>query len=147
MAAGGDEASGRPMWVRNQRNSWQGAEFPYHSELPPGAYYKRYAETLLGGDDSAGRVLEALKQRGELDSTLIVYMGDNGFAFGEHGLIDKRNAYEEPIRVPMLARCPELAKGGQTVKQVLANIDIMPTMLTAAGLQTPRIYPDSASCR
>jgi N-acetylglucosamine-6-sulfatase len=141
MAAAGEEASGRPMWVRNQRNSWHGAEFPYHSELAPGEYYKRYAETLRGVDDSVGRVLEALKQRGELDSTLILYMGDNGFAFGEHGLIDKRTAYEESIRVPMLARCPELAKGGRTVKHVVANIDIMPTMLAAGSLESPKDLP------
>jgi N-acetylglucosamine-6-sulfatase len=133
--------TGGPMWVRNQRNSWHGVEFPYHSDLALGEYYKRYAETLLGVDDSVGRVLETLRQRGELDSTLIVYMGDNGFAFGEHGLIDKRTAYEESIRVPMLARCTELAKGGQTVSQVVANIDIMPTMLAAAGLEPPKGLP------
>jgi N-acetylglucosamine-6-sulfatase len=135
------DASGRPMWTRNQRNSWHGVEYPYHSDLELSEYYKRYAETLLGVDDSVGRILDALKKRGELDSTLVVYMGDNGFAFGEHGLIDKRTAYEESIRVPMLARCPELAKGGQTVKEVVANLDIMPTVLAAAGVQAPRDLP------
>ncbi len=133
--------SGWPMWVRNQRNSWHGVEFPLYRELDLGENYRRYAETLLGVDDSVGRIMDALGQRGDLDSTLIVYMGDNGFAFGEHGLIDKRTAYEESIRVPMLARCPELAQGGQTVKQVVANIDVMPTMLEAAGLESPKNLP------
>src|SRR5205085_11785678 len=119
------------------RNSWHGVDFPYHSDLDVGEYYKRYAETLLGVDDSVGRVLAALKQRGQLDSTLVIYMGDNGFAFGEHGLIDKRTAYEESMRVPMLARCPELFKGGKTVQPVVANIDIMPTVLEAAALRPP----------
>jgi N-acetylglucosamine-6-sulfatase len=141
MAPDGSDASGRPMWVRNQRNSWHGVEFSYHADLDVSEYYKRYAETLLGVDDSVGRVLDTLKQRGELDSTLIVYMGDNGFAFGEHGLIDKRTAYEESIRTPMLARCPELAKGGQTAKQVVANIDILPTMLEAGGLEPLKGLP------
>ena len=50
-------------------------------------------------------------------STLVIYMGDNGFAWGEHGLIDKRQFYEEPVRVPMLARCPELCKGGTVIEQ------------------------------
>jgi len=53
-------------------------------------------------------------------------MGDNGFAFGEHGLIDKRTAYEESMRVPMLVQCPELFKGGTTSEGVVANIDITP---------------------
>ena len=48
-----------------------------------------------------------------LDSTLVIYMGDNGFAFGEHGLIDKRTAYEESMRVPMVMQCPELFPGGR----------------------------------
>jgi N-acetylglucosamine-6-sulfatase len=65
-------------------------------------------------------------------------MGDNGFAFGEHGLIDKRTAYEESMRVPMLARCPELFAGGRTVNEVVANIDIMPTVLDAAGVTAPK---------
>lgn len=137
MAATGEMAQGRPMWVQNQRNSWHGVEYPYHSELDIEAYYKRYAETLLGVDESIGRVLDALQRRGELDSTLVIYMGDNGFAFGEHGLIDKRTAYEESMRVPLLARCPELFKGGQTVKEAVAGLDIMPTCLEAAGAASP----------
>jgi N-acetylglucosamine-6-sulfatase len=141
MDISGDMARNRPMWVQNQRNSWHGVDYPYHSDLPLAEYYQQYAETLLAVDESIGRVFAALKQRGELDSTLIVYMGDNGFQFGEHGLIDKRTAYEESMRVPMLARCPELFRGGGKVKEVVANIDILPTFFAAAGLQPPADIP------
>src|SRR5206468_460905 len=141
MDATGDMARNRPMWVQNQRNSWHGVDYPYHSDLSLAQYYQLYAETLLAVDESIGRVLAALKQRGELDSTLIVYMGDNGFAFGEHGLIDRRTAYEESMRVPMLARCPELFRGGRVMKEVVANIDILPTFFAAAGLQPPTGIP------
>ncbi len=127
----------RPTWVQNQRNSWHGVEYPYHSDLNIAEYYKRYAETLCGVDDSTGQLLDALRERGDLDSTLIVYMGDNGFAFGEHGLIDKRTAYEESMRIPLIARCPELFPAGTTVTQTVANIDLMPTFLEAAGTPTP----------
>ena len=137
MAATGEFAQHRPLWVQNQRNSVLGAEYSYQTGVDIGEHYKRYAETLLGVDESVGRVLEALKRRGQLDSTLVVYMGDNGFAFGEHGLIDKRTAYEESMRVPMLARCPELFKGGRTVTPMVANLDIMPTLLDAAGVEAP----------
>ncbi|MEW6128143.1 MAG: sulfatase [Acidobacteriota bacterium] len=128
---------GFPMWVQNQRNSWHGVDFPYHSDLNIGEYYKRYAETLLGVDDSVGRVMQWLRENHLLDSTLVIYMGDNGFAFGEHGLIDKRTAYEESMRVPMIAHCPELFKGGAEINQVVANIDIAPTILEAAALKAP----------
>jgi N-acetylglucosamine-6-sulfatase len=138
MDESGPNAQHRPMWVQNQRNSWHGVDFPYHSDLDIAEYYKRYAETLLGVDESIGRVLDALRKRGQLDSALIVYMGDNGFAFGEHGLIDKRTAYEESMRVPMLARCPELFSGGRVVNEMVANLDIMPTVLSAAGASIPQ---------
>lgn len=131
----------RPRWVQDQRNSWHGIDYPYHSKLSVEEYYKGYAETLCAVDESTGRVLEALRKRGELDSTLIIYMGDNGFGFGEHGLIDKRNAYEESMRVPMLARCPELFGGGKTVEQIVANVDVMPTVFAAAGLDMPGDLP------
>jgi N-acetylglucosamine-6-sulfatase len=132
------------MWVQNQRNSWHGVDFPYHSDLNIGEYYKRYAETLHSVDESVGKVMDYLKKEGLLESTLIIYMGDNGFQFGEHGLIDKRNAYEASMRVPLLAYCPQLIKPGTVVKQVVANIDVAPTLLDAAGLKAPA-YMDGAS--
>ncbi|MEJ7830768.1 MAG: sulfatase, partial [Segetibacter sp.] len=135
---------GAPMWLRNQRNSWHGIEFPYHSTLDIGEYYKAYAETLYSVDASLGKVMGYLKEQGLFESTLIIYMGDNGFQFGEHGLIDKRTAYEASMRVPMLAHCPELIKPGTVIKDVVANIDIAPTILEAAGLKAPT-YMDGMS--
>jgi N-acetylglucosamine-6-sulfatase len=129
--------AGRPMWVENQRNSWHGVDYAYHGRLDIGDYYKRYMETLLAVDEGLARIMDLLERRGELDDTLIVYMGDNGFMFGEHGLIDKRAAYEESMRVPMLMRCPSLFPAGARIEQVVANIDIAPTMLAAAGLAAP----------
>ncbi|MBM3787708.1 MAG: sulfatase [Acidobacteria bacterium] len=126
-------AKDRPMWVANQRNSWHGVEYPYHSSLNVTEYYQLYAETLMAVDESIGRVLETLEKRGELDSTLVIYMGDNGFAFGEHGLIDKRTAYEESMRVPMLAHCPSIVKPGTVVNEAIANLDVMPSVLEFTG--------------
>lgn len=133
-----------PMWVENQRNSWHGVEYPYHSNLDIEEYYKRYGETLYGVDENVGRLLDYLKEENLLESTLIVYMGDNGFGFGEHGLIDKRTAYEESMRVPLLAYCPEIIKAGTVVEEVVANIDIASTFLEAGGLKAPD-YMDGES--
>lgn len=127
----------RPRWVVDQRNSWHGVDFPYHSDLDIENHYKRYCETLGAVDDSIGRVMEQLKQMGVYEDTLVIYMGDNGFMFGEHGLIDKRVAYETSIRVPLLMQCPALFEGGRAVDQVVANIDIAPTILEACGLARP----------
>jgi N-acetylglucosamine-6-sulfatase len=127
----------KPMWLKNQRNSWHGVDFPYHRDLDIEGYYKAYCETLLAVDDSVGRVLEFLRKKDLIDSTLVIFMGDNGFQFGEHGLIDKRVAYEESMRVPIVMQCPELFPGGTVVQKMVANIDIAPTVLEAAGLKAP----------
>ena len=126
----------KPMWLRNQRNSWHGVDFPYHSNLDIADYYRRYAETLLAVDDSVGRVVAMLRERGLLDSTIVMFMGDNGFAFGEHGLIDKRTAYEASMRVPLLMAGGGLP-AGKSIEAVAANLDIAPTVLEAAGLTPP----------
>lgn len=135
MANTPDNYRGKPMWVFNQRNSWHGVDFPYHSRLDISKYYRDYCETLRGVDDSIGRVMSYLRENNLLESTLVVYMGDNGFLFGEHGLIDKRCAYEESMRVPMLVHCPELTGPRRGVEQVIANIDVAPTILEAAGIR------------
>lgn len=132
-----DNERNLPRWLLDQRNSWHGVDFPYHSELNIEEYYKRYCESLCSVDDSIGAVMQQLKDMGIHDETLVIYMGDNGFMFGEHGLIDKRVAYETSIRVPMLVQCPELFAGGTTVNKMVANIDIAPTIMEAMGLQTP----------
>ena len=133
-----------PRWVRDQRNSWHGIEFSYHSDNGLDYLYRRYCESLLAVDDSVGRVLQQLKDMGIHDDTLVVYMGDNGFMWGEHGLIDKRVSYEASIRVPMMMQCPSLFSGGTVIKNVIGNIDVGPTILHAAGLQTPD-YMDGRS--
>jgi arylsulfatase A-like enzyme len=109
----------------------------YNETISFDNFYQQYLETLLGIDNSIGRILDYLKENGLDKETLVVYMGDNGFAFGEHGLIDKRQAYEESMRVPLLARCPALVKPGTKIKQLVLNVDIAPTILELAGIAKP----------
>lgn len=139
-----DNRANRPRWVLDQRNSWHGMDFPLHTNTSVEAFFKSYCEALRSVDDSIGAVIEQLKKMGIHDETLVIYMGDNGYLFGEHGLIDKRVAYETSIRVPMLMQLPELIEGGGVVEEVVANIDIAPTILEAMGLETPP-HMDGAS--
>ena len=81
--------------------------------------------------------MKQLKKMGIHNDTLVIYMGDNGYMFGEHGLIDKRVAYETSSRVPMLMQCPNLLPGKSVVEEVVANIDIAPTILEAMSLKKP----------
>lgn len=120
-----------------QRESWHGVDYMYHGGIDFAGFYRRYCETLLGVDESVGAVLDYLDKEGLAESTLVIYMGDNGFSFGEHGLIDKRHFYEESAKVPFLIRCPELFSGNKTMEPMIQNIDVAPTILEVAGIQKP----------
>ncbi|NOZ38598.1 MAG: sulfatase [Planctomycetes bacterium] len=137
MANTAENYRDKPLWLKNQRNSWHGVDFAYHDETNIEEHYRLYCESLLSVDDSIARVRKWLADNGLADNTIVMYMGDNGFQWGEHGLIDKRTAYEASIRVPLLGVCPNLWKPATVVEQVVANIDIGPTILAAAGLTTP----------
>ncbi len=137
MARTEANARGKPRWVLEQRNSWHGVDFPYHGALDFDQFYRRYAETLLALDDGVGRVLDELQRSGLARSTLVLYMSDNGFVLGEHGLIDKRHAYEESMRIPMLAWAPGWIAPGSTVETNVRNIDVAPTLLELAGVPWP----------
>lgn len=132
---------GWPEWVKQQRYSWHGVDYPYHAHQPLEELVQAYCETLLAVDESVGAVLDYLKAEGLDQNTLVIYMGDNGFSFGEHGLIDKRHFYEESAKVPLLVRCPALLTGGQTLAPLVQNTDIAPTILAAAGLRPPATMP------
>lgn len=126
-----------PKWVREQRYSWHGVDHMYHGQIPFDQFYRRYLETLQLVDESIQKVLEWVIQRGLQDNTMVVYLGDNGFSFGEHGLIDKRHAYEESMRVPMLVWAPGMVKPRLVVEQIIMNVDIAPTFLDLAGIAIP----------
>lgn len=124
-----------PEWVKQQRYSWHGVDFMYHSHNSMDSMIQAYAETLMAVDESIGSVLDYLKQNGLEKNTMVIYMGDNGFSWGEHGLIDKRHFYEESVKVPFLVYAPGIFKGGITVEKMIQNIDIGPTVLELAGLK------------
>ncbi len=130
-----------PEWVANQRISWHGVDYMYNSNSDLNTMVQDYCETLLAVDESIGSVMEYLKKEGIDESTLVIYMGDNGFSWGEHGLIDKRHFYEESVKVPFLVRCPELFEGGKVIEKMVQNVDIAPTCLEMAGLKKPAEMP------
>ena len=129
--------SNKPMWVQNQKNSWHGVDFPYHKAILIEDWVRLYYETLSSVDDSLGRIISYLRENDLEDDTFIVFFSDNGFLHGEHGLIDKRNAYEPSIRVPLIAYAPSMLPGGVTVDARVRNLDLAPTFLEVAGIAPP----------
>lgn len=132
-----ENRTGKPMWVQNQRNSWHGVDFAYHSSRDVADYFRDYYRTLSAVDDSVGRTLDYLRKHDLEQNTLVVFMSDNGFLMGEHGLIDKRNAYEPSVKVPMVAFAPGMLPKGVVNETRVRNLDLAPTFLDVAGVKPP----------
>lgn len=93
--------------------------------------------SLMAVEEGVGEILKALKETGQLDNTVIVFTSDNGYFYGEHGLsVERRLAYEESIRMPLLIRYPKAVKRGIVRDEFALNIDLAPTLLELAGVSS-----------
>ena len=137
---------GKPDWVQSRLSTWHGIYgpiFDWRKEYPDTSaagvkdfarMVRAYWGTILSVDDSVGRLVETLRRRGELDDTLIIFMGDNGLLEGEHGMVDKRTMHEASIRIPMVMRFPKLTPTGpRRVTEQVLTLDLAPTIVEAAG--------------
>ena len=103
--------------------------------------YRRYLESLLAVDEAVGRLVEALDEEGVLEDTLIVFVSDNGWSFGEHRIpFAKVLPYENVVRVPFIVRGAGFAAGAVEDEQV-GLLDLPATILAAAGA-APRLALD-----
>jgi arylsulfatase A-like enzyme len=114
---------------------------PWRKDHPPGPWNPRnpdrlaYFQTLAGMDENIGRLLDTLDAEGLADDTLVIYLGDNGYYLGEHGLGDKRTAYEESIRIPLMLRYPRRVPDPQVRDEMVLNLDLAATILDFCGLE------------
>jgi len=107
---------------------------------PPGLVAKTdldYHRCIHAADEELGKLLDELDKLGLADNTFVIFTSDNGYYLGEHRLGDKRSAYEESMRVPMLVRYPKLGVKGKLVDTAAINIDIAPTIVDYAGIPVP----------
>jgi arylsulfatase A-like enzyme len=94
--------------------------------------------TLMSVDDMIGGLFHELRRAGEVEDTLALFLSDNGFLWGEHGLIKKMLPYTRSIRIPLLMRWPGEVEAGAIDHRFATNLDIAPTVLEAAGLPADR---------
>jgi N-acetylglucosamine-6-sulfatase len=94
--------------------------------------------SLMAVEEGVGKILKALEETNQLNNTVIVFTSDNGYFYGEHGLsVERRLAYEESIRMPLLVRYPPVIKAGTVRDEFALNIDLAPTLLELAGVSAP----------
>ena len=108
-------------------------------------YLKRYLRCVKGIDDNVKRLIDYLKETGELNNTVIIYTSDQGFFLGEHDLMDKRWMYEEAFRMPFIVHAPRLSKAGTTNHWLINNTDFAPTILDLAGVEETPEYMQGRS--
>jgi arylsulfatase len=103
-------------------------------------YMKAYYRMLTELDIAVGEIIKELKTEGVYENTLIIFMGDNGYFHGEHGLADKWYPYEESIKVPLIVRDPRLPEKRRDIinQEFVLNIDIAPFILASTGQAIPQ---------
>ena len=96
--------------------------------------FTRMSHSVRALDDAVGHILDGLGDRSR--DTLVVYLSDNGFLFGEHRRFGKTDAYEESVRVPMVVRYPAMlpAERARTSQALVSNVDLTPTIAALAGI-------------
>ncbi len=145
------DLAGKPAWIRERRSTWHGIYgplFEWRKQFPDerpeavkdfAAMTRAYWGTILSVDDSVGRLCDTLRDLGQLDKTIIVFMGDNGLLNGEHGMVDKRTMHEPSIRIPLVMRYPGLIATNHpaVIDDLVLTLDVAPTLLELCG--APRL--------
>lgn len=148
----------KPAWFRKRLDTWHGIYgplFEYRKTYPDrrpeavkdfAAMTRAYWATIQSVDDSVGRLVAQLRDTGELDRTIVIFLGDNGLLNGEHGMVDKRTMHEPSIRVPLIVRYPRLTPPDQPKKidSMVLHHDLAPSILDLCG-QPPLVDIDGRS--
>jgi arylsulfatase A-like enzyme len=123
------DVADEPDFVRRSQSSAEAARKVRRKQL----------RTLYSVDDQVEQVFALLEELGEDDDTLAIFMSDNGFLWGEHGITGKRYAYTQSIQIPLMIRWPGRIDPGSADDRLAANLDLTPTLLEAVGAEAPEL--------
>ncbi len=104
-------------------------------------FEKNFLRCVVSLDRSVGEIMKSLHEYNLDENTVVIFLSDNGYLWGEHGLGGKWLLYEESIHVPIIIKwpgMPEINKG-KLLQQLVLNIDIAPTILEMAGVKVPKV--------
>ena len=125
------DRSDKPSWVN-------GRSFPADEGRHIAVQQQR---TLMSVDEMLRDVVALLERLDEERDTLVIFVSDNGYLWGEHGISSKRVPYTESVQVPLMVRWPGHFPAGIRDKRLAMTIDIVPTVLRAAKIEPHARYP------
>ena len=96
-------------------------------------------------DHEIGRLLDALKESGEEENTVVVFTADHGLALGQHGFMGKEDCYEHSIRVPLIFAGPGIARD-QRREAYVYLLDVFPTLFDLIGARVPPTVDGKSFC-
>ena len=126
------DTSDKPPWVQ------------WWADISEGEYVNtrtKMLQTLMSVDDMTGSIFRQMNQLDETRDTLAIFMSDNGYLWAEHSLTAKRHPYMESSEVPFIVRWPGHVSEGVESTSLVAQIDVLPTVLEAAGIAPQLTYP------
>ncbi|MGH2730906.1 MAG: sulfatase family protein [Actinomycetota bacterium] len=126
----GVDLSDKPPYVRNRRPA---------NPSQQATNYAAQVRTLMSVDDLVNSTMRTLEDLGEADNTLAIFISDNGYLLGEHGLVAKTHPYSPSIRVPLFVRWPGHVTAGAVDDRLVANIDLAPTIFEAVGIEAKHV--------
>ncbi len=136
-----DESFNRlPEFIANEKNEGRNRwHWRFDSPEKHQTMMKNYYRLATEVDAVCGKVVAELEKQGVLDNTLVIFTTDNGYYHAEHGLADKWYPHQESIRVPLVVVDPRLPESerGQTRDEFTLNVDLAPTILSAAAITAP----------
>jgi arylsulfatase A-like enzyme len=134
-----EDAEAQTKFLRGSLDAGHGFEMAT-DEKKRNSWQAQYYRLIRGLDESVGEVIDELKERGLLESTVIIFSSDHGYLLGEHGLAGKWLMFEESIRIPFIIADPRVAtdQRGRTSSAMVLNIDLAPTVLDLAGVPVPQ---------
>lgn len=129
-----DNMAKKPAYIRKmaEKNRARGGGIaPIHWKIP------NKMRTVTAVDEGVGMIFQTLEDKGLLDNTIVIFAGDNGYFVSEHGgLHDKRKAYEESIRIPLIMWNP-FEDQPRKIDSLALNIDLAPYICDLAGIKAP----------
>ena len=132
-----DDMSTYPEWMQKLPKSelWDMEGRNQTEDITLDDVVENQSDMLRGIDTAVGRMIDTLRESGRLENTLIVFMSDNGFAWGEHRLQGKNTPYDVSVRVPLVMRFDGILPAGvKDSRVVAANVDVHATILDLLGL-------------